>query len=39
MQASELEQAMAAGSIEDGKTLAAYLLWKLRGDRATGGRP
>ena len=39
MQASELEQAMAAGSIEDGKTLAAYLLWKLRGDRAAGGRP
>ena len=40
MEPPELERAMAEGVVEDGKTLAAYLLWRLRGSRATaGGRP
>ncbi|MEY3144326.1 MAG: hypothetical protein RLY21_2819 [Planctomycetota bacterium] len=39
MTPTELEQAMATGAIEDGKTLGSYLLWKLRGDRVAGGRP
>jgi ADP-ribose pyrophosphatase len=33
------EQAMASGAVEDGKTLGAYLLWRLRdGSQPTGGR-
>ena len=35
----ELERQIAAGAIEDGKTLGAFLLWRLRqGSGSTGGR-
>lgn len=37
METAELEQAMATGAVEDGKTLGAYLLWTLRGGRAAAG--
>lgn len=39
MDCAEFERAMAAGAVEDGKSLGAYLLWRLRsGDLPPGGR-
>ena len=38
MERGEFERAMASGAVEDGKTLGAYLLWRLQGtDRPSGG--